>query len=71
MTSPPAWSGGRSRGKFRVPRLAEALAELPPGTAARGEIVRVFVHGDVPNRLIETAHRAPDGTLTWTTRPVR
>lgn len=52
-------------------RLAEALAELPAGTAARGQIVRVFVHGDVPDRLVETADRAPDGTITWTTQPVR
>jgi hypothetical protein len=52
-------------------RLAEALAELPAGTAARGEVVRVFIHGDVPDRLVEVADRAPDGTITWTAQPIR
>jgi hypothetical protein len=51
-------------------RLAEALAELPAGVAARGEVVRVFVHGNVPDRLVETAERAADGTITWTVQPV-
>jgi hypothetical protein len=52
-------------------RLAAALAELPYGTAARGEVVRVFIHGNVPDRLVEVADRAADGMITWTTQPVR
>jgi hypothetical protein len=47
-------------------RVIEALSQLPLGTAARAEIIRTHLFGEIPDVVLAIAHHDNGKKITWT-----